>query len=243
MGSFRVLISSILYTIGSFLLLPGFLLFLPFGDDKAGILFFIFASIYLTLAGVLDFLYVVVFPRNTTASYQPKIASMFILLGGLLFLTASFLLWPSFGTFLKISCTALGVWMFCFGSMFYLCGSLATLYVVLHEEKTQWKYTSISSECESERSYADPLLTPTKHYIDAPHSSPPAHEEYSSKFLWVCVVSSFSMGSVTYIVGGAVSLLHWSETCLLLWCAGSIFFEVGAFLQLYVVVRGWNDDK
>lgn len=241
MGSFRVLISSILYFIGTFLLNPACLLLLPFGSATGGVMVLICACCYLTAAASLDALYSLKLQKEYYCNLQ-KLNSVFMLVGGILFLTASVLYLPSMDTVFGLSPSNLGTWVFRGGSCCYLGGSFTSLYLLEQPpEPNDFKYCSLTSQDDDYYPTGSaPLLTPTKHNI-GDSISEPRRSRLSTKTVWRLVIYNYIFGALAYIAGGVLS--QFFEAFLaggIMWCIGSFLFVAGAFLQLYEVVRSWN---
>lgn len=230
MGSFRHLISSIGYFVGTFLLLPSTSLLLPFGDYKAGILLLVCACAYLTVAAVIDFVDFGFLCAKTT--FSEKLASLFMLLGGILFLTASILYLPDIGKCQGMNAADLGTEVFRIGSVSYLLGSFTCLYS-LFSETTLLPSSSLEQSCGTERllssnSYGELTVKKSSEYI------------CPEKLNWLVVILSYVTGALLYITGGVLSQLKFAVEGVITWIIGSTFFFCGAFVQLYEVVRTWD---
>lgn len=243
MGSFRVLISSILYFIGTFLLNPACLLLLPFGSPTAGIMILICACSYLTAAASLDLVFVLHYQKRESNKLQ-KVNAICMWVGGVLFLTASVLYLPAMNsTLLDFSPTTLGTWVFRVGSCFYLGGSFISLHL-LNSAKLQRpedsKYTSLASSADTSIA---PLLKPTEHnFGDSIPSTRRRGPRLSTRSVWLLVIYNYIFGAVAYIAGGVLSQFVGAYVVGgVAWCIGSLLFMVGAFLQLFEVVRSWNE--
>ena len=206
MGSFRVLLSSILYFIGTFLLNPACLLLLPFGNETAGIMILICACSYLTVAAGLDAFYALCLETNENDPLQ-KLNTMFMLLGGVLFLTASVLYLPSLDNVLGLSASNLGTWVFRIGSCSYLGGSFTSLYLLNQPLEHEYKYASLTSQDDNYYPTGSaPLLTPTKHHIGDSISEPRRSRcTLSTRAVWLLVIYNYIFGALAYIAGGVLT--------------------------------------
>lgn len=213
MGSFRALISSILYFIGTSLLNPACLLLLPFGNDTAGIMILICACSYLTVAAGLDALYALHFQSKENNRLE-KLNSFFMLLGGVLFLTASVLYLPSLDTVFGLSASNLGTWVFRAGSCSYLGGSFSSLYLLNQpsedDKSNSFKYNSLTSQDDNYYPTGSaPLLTPTKHNIGDSISEPKrprcSISHLSTRTVWLLVIYFYILGAIAYIAGGVLT--------------------------------------
>lgn len=219
---------------------------MPFGNTTAGIMILICACATVTLAAGLDALYVLHFESASNGILQ-KINSFFMLVGGILFLTASVLYLPSLERVFGLSCTTLGTWVFRVGSCCYLGGSFISLYLLEQQSESEsenMKYQSLTSQ---DNDYCPtgtvPLLTPTKHIIGDSISEPTrkCYHQMSSKTAWLLVIYNFIFGAIAYIAGGIFSQFY--DAFLaggITWCIGSLLFVTGSFFQLFEVVRSWN---
>lgn len=244
MGSFRVLISSIMYFIGTFLLNPACLLLLPFGSVTAGVMILICACSFLTAAAGLDAICVIYIQRDIRSMLQ-KFNALCMLVGGILFLIGSILYLPSIGTLFGYSPTNVGTWVFRTGSFFYLGGSFTSLHLLEqpnNEDREDIKYGSLTSQDEDYcPSGGAPLLTPTRHNI-GDSISEPQRSQLSTKTMWLLVIYNYIFGALAYITGGVLSQMFGAVLAGgITWCVGSLLFVIGAFLQLYEVVRSWNE--
>jgi len=199
-------------------------LFLPFGNYVAGVLILISACCFLTLAAALDVVYVLFIEHS---SGKCMLASVFMLAGGILFLSAAVFYYPQ-GDVGGMDCVILGTWVFRIGSLCYLGGSCSSL-LVLHE--------SIPSQSQyAQQDYERGLL----HSVDS--NPAPAGRAETSRRWWLLVVYLFIIGALLYILGGVFSqYLSMPLPGVVAWIIGSVFFVSGAFVQLWEVVRSWND--
>jgi hypothetical protein len=236
MGSFEHLVSSVLYFIGTFLLTPACILMLPFGNFNGGILILICACSYLTLGAMLDIYRIF---STDMPTFLEKSNVVFMLIGGVLFLTAAILYLPSWGDVMGMPAANCGTWVFRIGSISYLSGSCTSLYLVLCPPQPQFKYESLTlSDVEYCPTGEAPLLTPSKHHIGASISET---RMFSSTTMWLLVILNYSIGAVLYIIGGIMfQYVHASIPGTLIWIAGSVLFVTGAFLQLYEVVSSFK---
>lgn len=234
MGSFRVLVSSILYFIGTFLLIPSCILFLPFGNYIAAVLILTSACSYLTLAALVDFVYVFFIEH---CSAKQMLSSLFMLVGGILFLTASVLYYPQ-GDVDGIDCVILGTWVFRIGSVCYLSGSVTSLLELYHG-------TSKANTLDVNGNAGDYNYNPIDYergMIHSLDSGPSPSQRASVRARWLAVVYNYIIGALLYILGGIFSqYLSMSLPGVITWIAGSLFFVCGAFVQLYHVATSWNN--
>lgn len=167
-----------------------------------------------------------------------------MLIGGILFLIGAVLYLPSLETVFGLSPSNVGTWVFRTGSCFYLGGSFTSLYLLEqpYEDREDNKFGSLTSQDDDYcPTGSAPLLTPTRHNI-GDSISEPKRSRLSTKAMWLLVIYSYIFGAVAYITGGIMSQFFgafWAGSVT--WCVGSLLFVVGAFLQLYEVVRSWNE--
>lgn len=216
MGSLRQLCSSVFYLVGTSLLTPACILLLPEGNFEAAIAMLITACSFLTVAASIDIRYVVF---ADGIGLLEKFSALYMLIGGVLFLTASILYWPSFGTVLSMSAANLGTWVFRIGSISYMCGSFTSLYLLL----------------QSEDSDASEPLIPLKQA-----STPELSYLLSSRSMWLTVIFCFIIGAILYIAGGVLTQMDKPIVSAITWIIGSFLFFTGAFVQLLEVVRSFD---
>lgn len=209
---------------------------LPFGNFQGGILILICACSYLTLGAMLDIYRTF---NKDISSLVEKTNVLFMLIGGVMFLTAAVLYLPTWGNIFGMTAANCGTWVFRIGSLAYLSGSGTSLYIVLCPAQPEFKYESLTYEdpqyCPTGEA---PLLTPSKHHIG---SSLSEVRTISSKTVWLMVILNYSVGAVLYIIGGIMfQYIHASTPGTLIWCVGSLLFVMGATLQLYEVVRSFK---
>lgn len=239
---------------GSFLLNPACVLLLPFGSQTAGSMLLVCACAYLCAAASLDLIFVLHHQKQDHNSLQ-KCHAMLMWVGSALFLLASVLYLPSVRNILigGLPSIFLGTWMFRGGSFFYLGASSITLHLlqiptsppkIFPDEES--KYSSDSSLVSQEDSYfftgTARLLNVGDKAEDSIYESRPVR--LSTKTIWLYVIGNYIAGSVFYLTGGVLSQVYDAHLAAdVMWCIGSFLFSVGAFLQLFEVVRSWSDLK
>lgn len=210
------------YFIGTSLLLPGTLFFFPkFSDDyyDTGVRIYVLACSFLTLAAVADWIKVFFLP------FKDTIVSLFMLLGGVLFLTASILYLSALGQ------TNAGTWVFRIGSFSYLGGSFSTLFFMykpLFSKSNEYESDSFSSE-EGKR-----ILTKSKR--DSFGGIQQIEEEVPKMKIinpGLIITLFFIIGAILFIIGGILSQLSLNGFAAT-WMFGSICFTSGAGISFFV---------
>lgn len=207
------------YFVGTSLLLPGTLLFFPSFTDhySTGVQIYVVACSFLTIAAVADWIKVFYSP------FKDTIVSIFMLLGGILFLTASILYLSAIGQ------TNAGTWVFRIGSCSYLCGSFSGLYFMYKPmfEKTHDDDSKMeeSRQLVTKKSKRDSFggiiqeeeqLAPKKRFISS----------------GLIITLFFIVGAVLFIIGGILSQLELNGFAAT-WMFGSICFSLGAGISFF----------
>jgi hypothetical protein len=218
--SVRQITSASSYALGTFLLIPGSILFLQDYSAKAttGVYLYIAACSFLVLASLIDlfaFLWTFIFTTPSSLSstpllndpendLQPKnsffalitnhsfLNAVAMVIGGLLFLIASVL-------YLYSNLVETGTWVFRFGSVSYFAGTSLSL-------------------------------------VDLIKASQHENELSTSTLLWILVCLQFLCGSCMFVTGGILSQLSHSGSAVC-WLIGSILFFTGAACMVVVVLR------
>lgn len=211
------------------MLLPGCSLLLPEGDFKAGICVLICACTYLTIAATIDFVYIVLWGKNEFNTVH-QLSSVSMLLGGILFLTASILYWPSFDTLCGTTAANFGTWVFRIGSLSYLSGSCTSCHSLWY----------VPDKRGSPSQFEEKLLDPTRQ-SDSFESVLSKGTLFSAKFMWLTVIINYVVGALLFIAGGIVFQVSVPLPGTITWIIGSIFFFTGASVQLYQVVRSLDE--
>ena len=212
------------YLCGTTLLIPGTFCFFPsFTDDyySTGVWIYIVACSFLTLAAVVDVV------NLFTLTWRDGPGPICMLLGGVLFLTASILYIPSFYQ------ANTGTWVFRIGSCAYLCGSFVGLYN-MYGPKSK---AVILSEIDS---LHDPKKRDSFGAIN--DNTTPKTRQKPCVNAGLVVICLFIVGAVMFIIGGVLSQLQMNGFAAT-WMIGSVCFCVGAlisFVSQYALIETNN---
>ena len=277
MGCSRGLASASLYLIGCILLLPASALILPsfpidaiyVGEDFGlGIIFYVIACSFLTIAGIMDF----VLETNTcykskkSVELDPFIASfendnntankneknkynilgwwiaLFYLIGGVFFLLGSIAYLPSLDDIKIFSqpITTVGTWIFRFGSISYICGSVTSLYKMDQANKTNKNMQQVGVKPQKLSSGPDVSMNDigTDTIMnDMYHKQLKQNKKcINSNCMWKSVLYLYIVGALLFITGGILFETE-NDGGELSWLVGSMFFALGAITGFVETIR------
>jgi hypothetical protein len=224
MGEFKKFISSLDYLIGCWLLIPASICLIY--SDKyiyESIIFYIVSCGFLLKAAIIDFISLfkklplksnsisskdinlistvdelestnLVNSSNNSDECLNKTITVAYLLGGLFFELGSILYWPTFST------GRLGTWVFRFGSLCYLTGTITFINVILNP------YNNSTSIKENKK----------------PRKNP-------SFYIVIGCLTFYAFGAICFIIGGIMSETHYLLSGEV-WLVGSIWFAIGSTL-------------
>ena len=206
---------------------------------KLGIIFFISATAFLAFIGIIDFIFSfhkyislskykrspsvnsesLSLVNNKTIDYpiSTLFVYIFYMLGGIFFLLGSLFYYPDWGNIVIFNhpITLIGTYIFRFGSIFYICGSILSLYKIYKPTNNSMNKVKSEFELITDKQNNDTIISNNSNNI--------------KDILLQCIYIIYIIGAILYIIGGILFETN-NNGGEFSWLIGSIFFFVGALL-------------
>eukprot|EP01084_Bolivina_argentea_P112450 200552_1 len=277
-SSLLYLIGCILLLPASSLILPSFPIEqLYIGSDFAlGIIFYVIACSFLTIGGILDFVsethtciktrksnvldpFLAQYEKDTSQQSKQQMhnilgwwIALFYLIGGVFFLLGSIAYLPVLDHIEIVgeSITLVGTWIFRFGSISYICGSVSSLYKIYDSNRNiyvaqdaqqklgQLTHNKTGKTYQSNDVSLTDLGTDTMfNQMEQTYENQLRKKKcINSTCMWRTVLCLYIIGALLFIVGG-IFFETGEDGGEFIWLLGSIFFALGASVGFIENVR------